>query len=273
MGKRDNYLHFYAKNDEYNTSPNQKKIPFPPPFIFYSNLLKIVLHSNRLAHLGKYTDIPWSNSSVDVLEALERSGVRLHFTGMLNITKISGPMIFAANHMSTLETFVLPSIIQPVKKVIFVIKEELAKYPLFGPIAMARDPILVGRENPREDLKIVLEQGSQKLKEGKSIIIFPQKTRSIYFEPASFNSLGVKLAKRNNVPVVPIALMTDVWGNGKVIKEIGKIDISKKVEIAFGEPIIVQGNGAEEHQMVVDFIAAKFREWGKEKFIKELTFC
>jgi len=268
MSKHDNYLHFYGKNDEYITPPNQKKIPLPPPFIFYPNLLRIVLYSNRLANLGKYNDFEWSNSSVDVLESLERSGVQLHFSGMLNITKNEGPVVFASNHMSTLETMILPAIIQPMKRVVFVTKEELSKYPMFGPITSARDPIVVGRKNPREDLRIVLEEGSERIKNGKSVIIFPQKTRSIYFEPASFNSLGAKLAKRNNVPLIPIALVTDAWGNGKVVKEIGKIDTNKKVEICFGEPIIVQGNGAEEHQQVMDFIAAKFKMWGKEQFIR-----
>jgi len=131
---------------------------------------------------------------------------------MHNILKTGKPAVFVGNHMSTLETMVLPAIIQPVKKVIFVIKEELTTYPLFGEIAKARDPILVGRENPREDLKIVLEAGSKKLHEGTSVIIFPQKTRSVYFDPSSFNSLGVKLAKRNKVPVIPIALITDALG-------------------------------------------------------------
>jgi 1-acyl-sn-glycerol-3-phosphate acyltransferase len=268
MARNDDFLHYYAKNDEYLTPPNQKKLLFPPAFIFYPSLLRIVLYSNRLAHRGVYTDIPWSNSSVDVLEALERSGVRLHLSGMLNIAKIDGPAVFASNHMSTLETMVLPGIIHPTKRVVFVTKEELSNYPLFGPITSARDPIVVGRKNPREDLRIVLEEGSERIKKGKSVIIFPQKTRSIYFEPTSFNSLGVKLAKRNNVPVIPIALVTDAWGNGKVVKEVGKIDTNKRVEIAFGEPMIVKGNGAEEHQMVVDFISSKFKEWGKEKFIR-----
>ena len=70
---------------------------------------------------------------------------------------------------------ILPSIIRSIKPVVYVIKEELGKYPLFGPIALAREPILVGRENPREDLRIVLEEGSKKIEEGKSVIIFPQK--------------------------------------------------------------------------------------------------
>ena len=192
----------------------------------------------------------------------------MNFSGMDNLRKVEGPVVFVGNHMTTLETVVLPSIIQPIKKVLFVVKEELTRYPVFGPVCAAREPIVVGRENPREDLKIVLEEGSKKLQEGKSVIIFPQRTRSTIFEAESFNSLGNKLAKRNNVPVIPIALLTDGWGNGKYIKEAGKIDPTKPVYFAFGEPLTITGTGAEEHQKVIDFIAGKLKEWGRPELVK-----
>ena len=56
-----------------------------------------------------------------------------------------------------------------------------------------------------------MEEGSERLKKGKSVLIFPQKTRSEIFNPKEFNSLGVKLAKKNNVPVIPMAVLTDAW--------------------------------------------------------------
>jgi 1-acyl-sn-glycerol-3-phosphate acyltransferase len=261
MSNNNKYSKIIAENDEYITPPDMKKYPLPSSLIFYSNLARIILYNNQIAKKGIYDDFRWANSSLDTLESLERSGIRFHITGMDNLRKVVTPVVFIGNHMSTLETMVLPAIIQPVKRVLFVIKEELANYPFFGPIAKARDPILVGRENPREDLRIVLEEGSQKIQNGKSVIIFPQRTRSLNFEPASFNSLGVKLAKRNNVPVIPIAILSDAWGNGKYIKEIGKIDPSKVVRICFGEPITISGNGAEDHQHIIDFISGKLMEW------------
>jgi 1-acyl-sn-glycerol-3-phosphate acyltransferase len=109
---------------------------------------------------------------------MERAGINFHVEGIDNIEKFEGPAVFIGNHMSTLETVALPAFIQPIKPVVYVIKEELTRYPLFGPVAAARHPILVGRANPREDLQIVLDDGSSRLQEGRSIIIFPQKTRS-----------------------------------------------------------------------------------------------
>lgn len=268
MATYNEYKNVVSLSDVYNTPKEELGKTSFPTLSFFPNMIRIVLYSNRQAKKGIYDWVRWYDSSVDVRVSLEKAGVPMNFSGMDNLRKVEGPVVFVSNHMTTLETVVLPSIIQPIKKVIFVIKEELTRYPIFGPVAAAREPILVGRENPREDLKIVLEEGSKKLQEGKSVAIFPQRTRSIFFDQEGFNSLGNKLAKRNNVPVIPIALITDAWGNGKYIKEAGKIDSSKPVHIAFGEPLTITGNGSVEHQKILDFIAGKFREWGRSELIK-----
>lgn len=269
MQKQYTFLNRISDKDEYKTSHASLGKRIFPSLNFFTNMLRILIYSNRQAKKGIYDDVRWFDSSIDTFKSLERSGVHFHITGMDNIRKPEGPVVFVSNHMTTLETTILPAIIRSIKPVVYVIKEELARYPLFGPVALARDPILVGRENPREDLKIVLEEGSKKLQDGKSVIIFPQKTRSMVLDPALFNSLGNKLAKRNNVPVVPLALLTDAWGNGKLVKEAGKIDPKKPVYLAFGEPLYIKGNGAEEHQKIIEFIAGKFIEWGRPELVKQ----
>lgn len=253
---------------EYKTPSNLRSKPFPSVYYYLLHLLRIVYYSNRQAKSNIYDDERWVDSSIDILKSLEKTGVKFHVTGLDNLTKMNGPFVFVSNHMSILETFVLPGFIHPATKVVFVMKEELLTFPLFGPVSSARDPIVVGRTNPREDLMSVLNQGSERIKNGKGVIIFPQRTRTKFFEPALFNSLGIKLAKRNNVPVIPIAVLSDAWGTGKLLKDFGKIDTSKEVKISFGEPILITGNGGEEHQKTIDFIASKFIEWGRSDLIK-----
>lgn len=268
MQKQYSFSNRISDYEEYITPPYSLGKRLFPSFYFFTNMLRILLYSNRFAKKGIYDDLRWYNSSLDTFKSLERAGIKFHLTGMDNMMKAEGPVVFVSNHMSTLETMILPSIIRPIKPVIYVIKEELGKYPLFGAIALAREPILVGRENPREDLKIVLEEGSKNIQNGKSVIIFPQKTRSMIFDPALFNSLGNKLAKRNNVAVIPIALLTDAWGNGKYIKELGKIDPQKIVHLAFDKPLFIKGSGAEEHQQIIEFIGGKLKEWGRPELVK-----
>ena len=264
------YPQVLAESDEYITLRSGKKILFINPTIsFYAKLLKIVLISFLQAKKKKYNDYNWVAASLNVMHSLEDVGVRFHISGMNNLKKFEGPAIFVANHMSAMETMVLPCIIQPIKPVVYVIKQELVDFPLFGRVASARHPIIVGRQNPREDMEIVLREGSKKLQEGKSIIIFPQKTRTEYFNIGSFNSLGTKLAKKNDVHLLPIALFTNAWANGKMKKDFGKIDPSKEVKIAIGESLKIKRSGSEEHQLTIEFIKKKFNEWGNESYIQE----
>ncbi|MDZ7765536.1 MAG: lysophospholipid acyltransferase family protein [Melioribacteraceae bacterium] len=256
-----------AGKSEYKTDRSKIKSGFIGRRLFYPRLIKIVFDSNRMTKKNLYNRYNWVASSLYTIRSMEKAGLDFQVEGLDNLEKFDGPAVFVGNHMSTLETLALPTFIQPIKPVVYVIKEELTRYPLFGDVAKARHPIVVGRANPREDLQIVLNEGSSRLKEGKSVIIFPQRTRSNYFDAKQFNSLGVKLAKRNDVYVVPLALATDAWMNGKIIKEFGPLDLSKKVHFAFGEPFKVETNGTEENQRVIEFIQTKLKEWGREEYV------
>jgi 1-acyl-sn-glycerol-3-phosphate acyltransferase len=229
---------------------------------FYTRAASTVWRAGSIAKHGRYDDAAWNRSSLEILRALEEVGIRLEIEGADHFAGLAGPCVFIGNHMSTLETFVLPSVVMTAKRVTFVVKRSLVEYPVFGHVMRSRDPIVVGRTNPRDDLKAVLEGGLERLRGGVSIIVFPQRTRTPVFDPASFNSIGVKLAKRAQVPVVPLALKTDAWGNGRLVKDVGTIDPAKEVHFAFGPPLRVAGSGAEEQQAVVEFIREHLLAWG-----------
>ena len=231
---------------------------------FYLPMLWTVIKAGCKAMRHCYHGEDWTQSSEEIVWALESVGCRIEATGLEYFRSLDGPCVFIGNHMSTLETFVLPSMIQPWKDATFVVKESLLKYPFFGPVLGARNPIVVGRTHPREDLVAVLEGGEERLKAGRSIIVFPQSTRSAVFEPVHFNTIGVKLAKRAGVPVIPVALKTDAWGNGKHLKDFGPVDIKKTIHFEFGAPMTITGTGKAEHQQIVDFIVDRLGMWSRE---------
>jgi len=111
---------------------------------------------------------------------------------------------------------------------------------------------------------MVMEEGARRLEQGRSLIIFPQHTRAVDFNPKKFNSIGIKLAKRTGAVVVPVALLTWAWSTGKRVKDFGPIIPSRTVHFAFGEPMEVTGNGQEEQQRTVDFIQGKLEGWTAE---------
>ncbi len=221
----------------------------------------VIFRTRKQAINKDYDTKAWTDSSFEILQLIEKSGGDFHITGMENITKHDGPVLFISNHMSTLETMVMPCIIGPHRESTFVVKESLVKHPLFGDVMKTRNPIVVGRTDPRKDLEAVMNGGAELLAKGVSIIIFPQSTRSLDFKPEEFNSLGVKLAKKAGVPVVPVAIKTDFWGSGKLIKELGPIDSKKTIYFKFGEPFLITGNGKEDNQRIIGFIKSSLEEW------------
>lgn len=232
-----------------------------PGMSFYSGFISIAIRAARQAKRGAYSGADWARDSLEVLDRLESVGLDVTVERINVLRRMPSPGVFVANHMSTLETMILPGIIQPLMEVTFVVKKNLVKYPFFRHVMGSRDPILVGRVNPREDLRVVLEKGSERIRGGSSIIIFPQTTRSAGLDPEAFNSIGVKLAKRAQAPLVPVALKTDAWKQGRFVKEFGRIDPSRRVWFSFGDPMTIRGGGREQHERAVEYIIGKLKEW------------
>lgn len=228
----------------------------------YFRFFRIVLRSRAMAVRSVYDDQALAEQSFQIIKAVEGCGGKFHIKGFHYIRETEGPVVFVANHMSTLETTIFPALITPIKSTSFVVKKGLVMGPVFGPIMRSLDPIAVTRVDPRKDLTDVLEQGVQILKRGRSIVIFPQSTRSYNFDPARFNTLGVKLASRAQVPLIPIAVKTDFWSNGAILRGFGKLKRKEPIHIEFGPPLTLTGRGKEEHRKIIDFISSRLKEWG-----------
>jgi 1-acyl-sn-glycerol-3-phosphate acyltransferase len=228
---------------------------------FYFDFFKVVEKGARLARNDDYTRQNWFDLSYDVVRFIESHGGRLDVAGMSNFQKIDGPVLFVGNHMSILETIVIPCLVLKYKELCITMKKQLFDIPFFGTLLSGFRTVAVSRENPIDDYKKIIREGGESIKDGYSILLFPQTTRTTRFDPEEFNSVGVKLAKRVKVPIIPVALKTDFWGNGRFLKDLGPVDRSKTIHFRFGEPITVTGNGKEENQRIIEFIQNNLAEW------------
>lgn len=266
MEGKANSKNIYFEKDTYQTDPDTPrlfidKLSFNTRIVFLSKFIGYVIKSSKKAKKGTYDSVAWAESSYDIFKLIERVGGRFSLSGLDNIKNCKDPAIFVSNHMSILETMIFPCIIAPRKDTTFVVKENLITYPVFGPVMRSRDPIVVSRSNSRQDLVTVMTKGKELLAKGMSIVIFPQSTRNTEFKPEEFNSLAVKLASKAQVPVIPIAIKTDFWSNGKYMKDFGAIHRNKTIYMKFGEPILINGAGKEEQKRIVQFIAEHLAEW------------
>lgn len=205
---------------------------------YVSGILRILLSGLARRQRGGGAPRAFPEMSFETIKAVERTGASVCVEGAGNLRALEGaPCIYVANHSSLLETFHLPCILSAFGPVTVVAKRSLAKYPLFGKCLRAINPILLDRRNPRRDLHDTLEQGKAHVAAGRSVLLFPQGTRSARFNPAKFNSLGAKLAIGAGVPLVPIACKTDFAMVGRVIKDLGPIDPSRDVRYWIGQPL------------------------------------
>jgi 1-acyl-sn-glycerol-3-phosphate acyltransferase len=252
---------------EYHTQPDYR-----PPFMYrvlgrfdawyYWLGLIVILHARKLAGRGQFTFDQWASHSFWTLRNVELCGGHAHITGCDNLSRLQGPAVFVANHMSMLETFLLGALLVPYRDASVVVKQSLVEHRIFGKVMRATLPIQVGRINPREDFKQVMTQGQEAIRSGRHVLIFPQATRNTVFHPAEFNSMGVKLAAKAGVPIVPIALKTDFQGIGGLLRDFGPVDRTKDVFITVGPPLDVKVNPRQVHQQCADFIASHYQSWG-----------
>lgn len=259
-------LDFFPDNSYYTQRSPRKtlgKLFLGTRIYFTIKYMQLVLINRRLALKDKYDRKAWSLSSYQVFQLIENCGGHFHIEGLDHIRNCHKPVVFVCNHMSAMESMILPALIAPHMPVTFVVKESLTRHRFFGPVMKARNPITVDRTNSREDLLQVINQGKDFIDKGNSIIIFPQGRRCNLFNPKEFNSLGVKLAKTAGVKLIPIALKTDFWGNGKIIKDLGPIRRDREIFISIGEALEIKGNGKDQHTAIVKFIERQLKSWNK----------
>lgn len=253
------------EKDSYETPANKKRclmdiLFFNTRFYLYLKFLFIIFKANKVARLGKFNDAEYCKIADNTFKLLEDCGAKIHVKGLENIREVEGPVVFVGNHMSILETFILPGLIIPFKPVSFVVKASLIKHRFFGTIMKATSPISVTRTDPKKDFKSVMMGGQKLIGEGRSIIVFPQSTRG-KFVAEEFGSIGDKLAQKANVTVIPVALKTDFWSNGKYSKDFGRIYRDRKIFFEFGKPLGTEIDKKERHSIIIKFISAKLKEW------------
>lgn len=213
---------------------------------------------------GRFNDTRWQECGFHLFWETEKFGTEVILEGFKQLEGV-GPVVIVSNHMSLYETFAFPPLILGFQQdIAIVLKESLLRVPFLGRTFSTRRTIPVGRQDPRADLKAVLEQGDDFLqKHNTSVMLYPQGTRQPYFDCHHFNTLGVKLAMNAGVPIVPVAGQTAFLGVGKYTKDFGPVNTSVPVRFTCGPVLqVTKANHKEVHSQCINFIADKLEEWG-----------
>ena len=214
--------------------------------------------------LGILNTDRWAHFCFRSVQKAEQFGMKVMLDGWKNRTAHDGPVVYLCNHMSTLETILLPPILLTYSPFNVVVKASLSHLPFLEKAAVHMGLVPIGRKSPREDLMTIFREGCARIGKGNSMLIFPQGSREKVFARKGYSSIGAKLAEKAGVPVMPIAVKTDcepTRPDGKGwFKDFGTVDPSKDISVSCGPAI--KGTSREMHAASFDWIKARLDSWG-----------
>jgi putative phosphoserine phosphatase / 1-acylglycerol-3-phosphate O-acyltransferase len=191
-------------------------------------------------------------TSVGSDAALALAGVHLEVVGEENLWA-ERPAVFVFNHQSSIDMPVLGALVR--RDLTGVAKKEAARDPRFAPLGLLVDVAYVDRGNTGQ-AKEALAPVVEKLREGVSIGIAPEGTRSPTPRLGRFKKGAFHIAMQAGVPIVPVVIRNagDVMWKGSPFIRKGTIDV------AVLEPIPTSGWAVDELDARIEEVRGLYLE-------------
>jgi 1-acyl-sn-glycerol-3-phosphate acyltransferase len=171
---------------------------------------------------------------------------KVEIIGKENILR-GKPQIFMANHQSDFDILIVLAHIPGQFR--WLVKKELFRIPVFGAAMKSAEYIELDR-NDRERAMQSLDQAALRIREGKSIMAFPEGTRSRFGEIKPFKQGTFYLAIKSGVPIVPISII----GSGEIMPKRSLKINPGKIKLVIGKPIDVKNITLENRQELITIV-------------------
>lgn len=163
-----------------------------------------MLHARYLEKSGRFDDfrsLVNSNVSRWMGAMLRLAGVTVAVTGRENIPE--APCVFVSNHQGN---FDIPLLLRHLDSPHGVVaKAELHRVPFIRVWMRYLGCVFIDRQNPRQSVTALNEAG-RNVQNGRSMIVFPEGTRSRGDNVGEFKSGGFKVAFKVGAPIVPVCI-------------------------------------------------------------------
>jgi 1-acyl-sn-glycerol-3-phosphate acyltransferase len=189
--------------------------------------------------------VPWAKTILRVC------GIQVKRRGSENVDGRL-PRIYMTNHQSYFDIFALLAYLPVDFK--FILKQELMKIPFLG-LAMRRaEYIGIQREDPRKAIRSI-NRAAEKIRNGASVVIFPEGTRSVDGRLQPFKKGGFNLALKAGCDIVPITIN----GSHRIVPK-GSLHVNKgQFTMHIGRPISTKGFNKKNLTQLMDRVRAAMR--------------
>jgi 1-acyl-sn-glycerol-3-phosphate acyltransferase len=174
------------------------------------------------------------------------ASTRVEVIGAGNVLK-DRPQIFMANHQSDFDVLIVLAHIPGQFR--WIAKKELFKIPIFGRAMRKAGYIEIDRQNHEKAMKS-LDEAAQKIREGKSVVTFPEGTRSKDGTIKPFKQGMFHLAIRAGVPIVPISII----GAHEIMPKRTLMVRPGRITMVIGEAVDVSGYTIETRGELIERI-------------------
>lgn len=173
------------------------------------------------------------------------SGMKVKVSGVENIAE-EGAVLFVSNHQSNFDIGVLLGCIDKPKG--FVAKIELAKIPIVATWMKKMGSVFIDRKDIKQSLRTINE-GIEILKKGRSLVLFPEGTRSKGAKMGAFKKGSLRLAEKGHVPIIPVSIK----GTYQVETRKGRIQPAD-VQVIIDKPIIYDALPPEDQKRIAEIV-------------------
>ena len=165
-------------------------------------------------------------------------------------------LLFVGNHRSDFDSLIMIAYLN--RPMIFIGKSEIKKMPFIGKWFEDIGCIFIDREDAKESLNAILK-GIARIKEGYSLVIFPEGGRTREEGIREFKPGSMKLAAKTGVDIVPITFHNteDCYEKNHKIQ-------SAQVKMAIGEPINMEKEGLKNTVAIAQYVQGVIENKYKE---------
>jgi 1-acyl-sn-glycerol-3-phosphate acyltransferase len=192
--------------------------------IFFSFLSVVAAIVDRSGRAYLWVGRTWSKSGLFFF------GTRVKVSGAEHI-KAGQNYVYAANHSSYMDILILLGYIPDNLRL--TLRSSLTRIPIWGWALLAGPFITIDRSNSKK-AKRSIQVAIQRIRNGASVLFFPEGTRTPNGEMQPFKRGAFHLAKESGVPILPVAVIGSykILPRHKFLPKWGK-----RTEIKIGEPI------------------------------------
>lgn len=154
----------------------------------------------------------------------------------------SGAMVFIGNHQGNMDIPILLSSIP--RPIAFISKIEILKIPIISKWMKLMQCVFLDRKSMKKSVE-AMHEAVEKVKEGYSMVIFPEGTRSKGGPVKDFKAGSFKLAFQAEAPIVPVT----IDGSWRIYEEHKSLR-SGKVTLTIHPAVNTKGLTKEEQQEI-----------------------